>query len=414
MQNNEDCNITSAAQQVRRLNSAKRRIKIFNKVALCLALIIMGRNIFNLLTTKRRRGGGIILSFFGEAFQQPKVGNSPHVIPKDTLQAFGSYPNVLGITPEMRRQFHPIMIIPLRKGKKQGGAKVGEEDACVESELQQRRSFWPWKKQKRRSINNGDSSCNALQLKMNETYDYIIKDYTGNNKNDKTVLLEGGKRVPQLLPTREEAIEYAKISKKSRGFDVGRYDEDRRGMYTSSLFLEEGSNAEANRRTIHIGVDIGAPVETPVYAFEDGVVHSAGYNADVGDYGHVIVIEHHLKNSDDESTKVYALYGHLAAKGLQDIRPGQEIIKGQVIGYLGDTSENGGWTGECPALVVSPLVHWVDSLSCFFILLGAHVHFQLAVNPPPTHDMPGVVALGQRDDALLEYPDPRYVLGELY
>jgi murein DD-endopeptidase MepM/ murein hydrolase activator NlpD len=279
--------------------------------------------------------------------------------------------------------------------------------------MQQRRSFWrPWKKQKRRSRNNGDSSCNALQLKMNETYDYIIKDYTGSNKNDKTVLLEGGKRVPQLLPTREEAIEYAKIPKKSRGFDVGRYDEDRRGMYTSSLFLEEGSNAEANRRTIHIGVDIGAPVGTPVYAFEDGVVHSAGYNADVGDYGHVIVIEHHLKNSDDESTKVYALYGHLAAKGIQDTHPGQKIVKGQVIGYLGDTSENGGWTGECQYSF--SLLFELFGLIHFLAFLGAHVHFQLAVNPPPTHDMPGVVALGQRDTSLLEYPDPRYVLGELY
>ncbi len=47
--------------------------------------------------------------------------------------------------------------------------------------------------------------------------------------------------------------------------------------------------------------------------------------------------------------------------------------------------------------------------------LGTHLHFQLAVHPPKTqHDMPGVVALADRDEALLEYVDPRYVLGELY
>lgn len=46
--------------------------------------------------------------------------------------------------------------------------------------------------------------------------------------------------------------------------------------------------------------------------------------------------------------------------------------------------------------------------------LGTHLHFQLAVHPPKTHDMPGVVTLTSRDEALLEYVDPRYVLGELY
>jgi len=36
------------------------------------------------------------------------------------------------------------------------------------------------------------------------------------------------------------------------------------------------------------------------------------------------------------------------------------------------------------------------------------------MNPPETHDMPGVVSSMDRDNALLEYIDPRYVLGELY
>ena len=41
-------------------------------------------------------------------------------------------------------------------------------------------------------------------------------------------------------------------------FTIGRYDEDRKGMYTQALFGGE--------RTIHVGLDIGAPVSTPVYA----------------------------------------------------------------------------------------------------------------------------------------------------
>jgi len=43
-----------------------------------------------------------------------------------------------------------------------------------------------------------------------------------------------------------------------------------------------------------------------------------------------------------------------------------------------------------------------------------HVHFQLSLYPPETHDMPGVVTPKDRAEALLKYPDPRLVLGELY
>lgn len=395
-------------QRIHRLDLAKRRIKVFNRVALCIAVVCIGSNIVNLLSNRnsssRRVGSSSVL---GEAFQsvselygKKKLGQSKninrqwalfgkrsdsnnhlHGVPKESLQPFGSYPNILNITSEMRKDFHPVIKLPPRKGN-----HVIEKDT----------GFWPWQKKNKNNNqsnqeNDDDDSCIALEgaSKMNETYDYIMKDYTGKNKNnnDDTVLLDGGKRVPQLLPTREEALEYAKLPKKAKKFDVGRYDEDRRGMYTSSLFAEEDAS---NWRTVHIGIDIGAPVGTTVYAFTDGTIHSAGYNEEVGDYGHVIVIDHILKNPHDDAVrKVYALYGHLGAKGIKGMHPGQKIKKGQAIGYLGNTAENGGWT-------------------------GTHVHFQLAVNPPPTHDMPGVVAVGRREEALLEYLDPRYVLGELY
>ena len=62
--------------------------------------------------------------------------------------------------------------------------------------------------------------------------------------------------------------------------------------------------------------------------------------------------------------------------------------RGAVLGWLGDTHENGGWP--------------------------AHVHFQLSLVEPATHDMPGVVSAAQRDRARLEYPDPRLIAGMLY
>lgn len=287
-------------------------------------------------------------------------------LPQATLQPFGSYPNLLNITNEMRENFHPVVKLPKRKKWKE----------------------WLHKRIKSSNTRNEDDSNNnscddESQRGLMNIYNYILKDYTGTNNKDNDVTLPGGIKVPQLLPTREEAKEFAEDQKQqSKLFDVGRYDEDRRGMYTSSLF--DAKDVE-KRRTIHVGIDIGGPVGVKIYSFEDGVIHSLGYNEAIGDYGHVIVIEHQIS----ESSRCWALYGHLDANSIKGKHAGQKIKKGEVIGGIGDTSENGGWT-------------------------GTHLHFQVAMTPPPTHDMPGVVHLKDREDALLEYVDPRYILGELY
>ena len=240
-----------------------------------------------------KRGGNRWYStLFGRSSEETNL------VPKGLLQEFGSYPNLLNITDEMRDNFHPVIKLPLREN-------AVKEEVCNESELSQHRnSIWPWKRRNRHK----PSYC--TRRKMIETYDYIVKDLR-QNKNKK-VLLEGGVKVPQLLASREDAIKYANFPKQSKQFDVGRYDEDRRSMYTSSLF-----DNDKHRRTVHIGIDIGGPVDTPCHAFEAGIIHSAGYNEALGDYGHVIVIEHHLKNEHThEATKVYALYGHLSAKSI--------------------------------------------------------------------------------------------------
>ena len=283
---------------------------------------------------------------------------SARAVPQTTLQPFGSYPNLLNITHEMRENFHPVIKLPKRKEWK----------------------TWLQKRIKS-NIKDVDNYCDESQRGLMKIYDYILKDYTGRNK-DTDVILQGGKKIPQLVSTREEALEFAKTQKQSRLFDVGRYDEDRRGMYTSSLFDVDD---EENRRTIHVGIDIGGPVGVKVYSFVDGVIHRVGYNDAIGDYGYVIVVEHQIS----ATSRCWALYGHLDAYSIKGKHTGQKIKKGEVIGRIGNTSENGGWT-------------------------GSHLHFQIALHPPETHDMPGVVCLKDREDALLEYVDPRFVLGELY
>ena len=53
-------------------------------------------------------------------------------------------------------------------------------------------------------------------------------------------------------------------------FSVGRYDEDR-VIYTQDLF------AGAERRTVHVGIDIGGPPGTAVSAFAAGTAGAAPF-----------------------------------------------------------------------------------------------------------------------------------------
>ena len=82
------------------------------------------------------------------------------------------------------------------------------------------------------------------------------------------------------------------------------------------------------------------------------------------------------------------LFGHLDAASVAFKRVGQVVERGERIGAFGASHENGGW--------------------------APHVHFQVSLIPPATHDMPGVVSAAQRDRARMEYPDPRLVAGMLY
>ena len=158
-------------------------------------------------------------------------------------------------------------------------------------------------------------------------------------------------------------------------YDIGRYDELRPGMYSTELF--------SDGRFLHIGIDIGAPVGTPCMAFDQGVISHFGYNPADGDYGYVIITKHLVDNKP-----IWALYGHLSAKSIKGKKIGQNISRGEVICWMGDKHENGGWE--------------------------SHLHFQLSINEPETHDMPGVVDPKNRDEALVNYPDPRLVLGPIY
>jgi murein DD-endopeptidase MepM/ murein hydrolase activator NlpD len=73
----------------------------------------------------------------------------------------------------------------------------------------------------------------------------------------------------------------------------------------------------------HAGIDIDAPIGSPVRAAADGDVTVAGMNAG---YGREIMLDH--------GHDVLTLYGHLSAIA---VVTGQHVIRGQVIGYVGQS-----------------------------------------------------------------------------
>ncbi|MCP2727883.1 peptidoglycan DD-metalloendopeptidase family protein [Limnofasciculus baicalensis] len=75
---------------------------------------------------------------------------------------------------------------------------------------------------------------------------------------------------------------------------------------------------------MHKGIDIAAPIGTPVVAAADGVVVSAGWNS--GGYGNLVEVQH-----ADGSVTRYAHNNRIL------VRQGQEVAQGQQISEMGST-----------------------------------------------------------------------------
>jgi murein DD-endopeptidase MepM/ murein hydrolase activator NlpD len=80
---------------------------------------------------------------------------------------------------------------------------------------------------------------------------------------------------------------------------------------------------------MHKGVDYAAPTGTPIQAAGDAVVKVVGWQ---GGYGRTVILDH--------GRGYTTLYGHMSRFG--NIRPGQRIAQGTVIGYVGSTGMSTG------------------------------------------------------------------------
>ena len=296
------------------------------------------------------------------------------------------YPNLMNITPELQKQFHPVVKFPTKT--------VYEEELDAHATPSAKNKMKKIKKKMYRLIDFTTTSGSSQLIHPS--------DQTKFRKERNKKMKKRKKNLFQLIGSKLFSNHSGDSNDDDHlPFSVAKYDENRQNLYSSELFQNHENDIDGydGARTVHMGIDLGGPVGTKVYSFWNGIVHSLGYNPEFGDYGYVIVVQYAIPfssskkpnpitNTTTQSQNVWALYGHLD-KSIMKKKVGQKVKRGQVLGRLGDVHENGGWSEP-------------------------HVHFQLSLIEPETHDMPGAVAVKDRSKALLQYPDPRYIVGPLH
>ena len=110
-----------------------------------------------------------------------------------------------------------------------------------------------------------------------------------------------------------------------------------RSVYTSNNYDKVGNKGRESR-TIHLGVDFWLPEQTPVHALIDGEIVTAYNDIEDKAYGGVIILKHQV-----EDIVFFTLYGHLSVASILDKRLGDTVKKGDCIGELGNSNENGNW-----------------------------------------------------------------------
>jgi len=162
---------------------------------------------------------------------------------------------------------------------------------------------------------------------------------------------------------------------------IGRYDEVR-AIYTTDLFRVEGNDGP-EWRTVHLGIDVGASPGTAIHVPFEGKVHSFRDNNAPGDYGPTVVLEH---DATDGRPAFWTLYGHLSRTSLERLTVGKVLRTGEIIGWLGEVTENGGWWPHVHVQVVC------DLLEC-------------------SGNFQGVARPDEREVMLSVVPDPSPLLG---
>ena len=222
------------------------------------------------------------------------------------------------------------------------------------------------------------TSFKSFLYKYSRTPLYVIKGYTNYNTYGLLDLSFANKDLNTISNAEEfENYIHSMLEKHRKKVAYGGYQETRTIYKRSSHFNTKNTLEERN---IHLGIDFWCTVNTPVIAPLEGRIHSFKNNTAFGDYGPTIILEHQI-----DSTVFYTLYGHLSLSSITNLKVGDLVNQGNVIGYLGDSSINGDY--------------------------APHLHFQIIKDIGDNYgDFKGVTSLRDKEQDFINCPDPNLLL----
>jgi murein DD-endopeptidase MepM/ murein hydrolase activator NlpD len=196
----------------------------------------------------------------------------------------------------------------------------------------------------------------------------------------------------ELVNDTQQFVNYInqKLRSANAKFGIGGYSEYRE-LYNRSRVFDSDSpsnregKGEAEPRRLHLGIDIWGKHYTAVMSPCDGIVHSFAFNNHFGDYGATLVLSHNI-----EEISFHTLYGHLSLNSIKNLREGENVKKGDVIGEFGIPMENGQWP--------------------------PHLHFQVIIDMElplaigRRGDYQGVCKFSEKEKFLNNCPDPDLIL----
>ncbi|MBC2712814.1 MAG: peptidoglycan DD-metalloendopeptidase family protein [Desulfosarcina sp.] len=93
----------------------------------------------------------------------------------------------------------------------------------------------------------------------------------------------------------------------------------------------------ADRRFIHLGLDVIVGLGTPLHAPLDATVAESGYESGEGNYGGYVLLKHESPYFET----FFSFYGHLCKDRLPAV--GKALPAGAAFAEIGDFHENGNW-----------------------------------------------------------------------
>lgn len=200
----------------------------------------------------------------------------------------------------------------------------------------------------------------AVQLPVVKEHDQIVSWLQSSKCSPDCILDVDLKTSPRRIFKLDTPVNNARVeefndlltdedAKNKTAYLIGLYAEDR-DVYRAGQFA---SAVTPERRTIHLGLDIFIEANSALYSPLPGRVYSLADNNLPLDYGPTLILEH---QAGDNGPAFYTLYGHLSQTVFELLGNGQRVDAGQLIGHIGEFSENGGWAPHLHFQVITTML----------------------------------------------------------